>query len=102
MSDKRTDEERKRITTNLRPVEERSSWGTEYITIGAFYDFGRVWECPRLYPRISAYWDIPRSGRWQNGQVRQIVCRSCLSLIFNREQIDEKLIYKIITGQKTF
>ena len=61
LADKRTDEERKRITTNLRPVEERSSWGTEYITIGAFYDFGRVWECPRLYPRISAYWDIPVS-----------------------------------------
>ena len=29
------------------------------MTVGAFYDFGRVWDCPRLYPKISAYWDIP-------------------------------------------
>ncbi len=36
-----------------------SSWGSEYLTIGAFYDFEKVRECPSLYPKISLYWDIP-------------------------------------------
>jgi hypothetical protein len=43
----------------IGPVIARSSWGMEYVTVGAFYDFGKVRECPTLYPKISAYWDIP-------------------------------------------
>ena len=57
--DKRSDEEKKRIRTVLEPVRERSSWGMEYVTLGAFYDFGKVKDCPCIYPKISAYWDIP-------------------------------------------
>ncbi len=61
--DKRSEEFKERIKAELRPLKERSSWGSEYVTIGAFYDFGKVWEGTdgywRLYPKISAYWDIP-------------------------------------------
>lgn len=39
--------------------KHRSSWGSEYVSIGAFYDFEKVHECPSLYPKISLYWDIP-------------------------------------------
>ncbi len=38
-------------------VEHASSWGSEYATIGAFYDFGCVRE--HWYPKISLFWDIP-------------------------------------------
>ncbi len=58
-TDRRSDELRARIKTDLSPLRERSSWATEYITLGAFYDFGKMWDCPTLYPKISAYWDIP-------------------------------------------
>lgn len=43
----------------LNLLQCRSSWGMEHVTIGAFYDFGKVRECPTLYPKLSAYWDIP-------------------------------------------
>ncbi|MBA3752417.1 hypothetical protein H0X06_06565 [Candidatus Dependentiae bacterium] len=46
-------------TAALNCIRERSSWGTEHVTIGAFYDFGKIRECPNLYPKLSAYWDIP-------------------------------------------
>jgi hypothetical protein len=42
----------------LEPIHARSSWGMEYVSVGAFYDFGKIREHP-LYPKISAYWDIP-------------------------------------------
>lgn len=62
--DRRTEEEKARIPTDLGLLHERSSWGTEYITVGAWYDFGKAGEgdtCRSLYPKISAYWDIPVS-----------------------------------------
>ena len=55
--DLRSPEDRAKVPTKLGPVHERSSWGSEYVTIGAFYDFGKTCGC--VYPKISAYWDIP-------------------------------------------
>ncbi len=52
--DRRLDRE---FTPNLELVENASSWGSEFVTIGAFYDFGAVREC--VYPQISLFWDIP-------------------------------------------
>ncbi len=56
-SDCRPTDFRKKFPGNL--VKHDSSWGAEYITIGAYYDFEKVYECPSLYPKISLYWDIP-------------------------------------------
>lgn len=58
-TDKRSLSEQTRLPARLGPVAARSSWGAEYVTVGAFYDFGKIRECPTLYPKISAYWDIP-------------------------------------------
>ncbi len=43
--------------SDLSYSEKNSSWGSEYVTIGAFYDFGKVREC--MYPQVSLFWDIP-------------------------------------------
>jgi len=46
------------IEPNVNDFEKRSSWGSEYISIGLFYDIAKDRTCCR-YPTISAYWDIP-------------------------------------------
>lgn len=58
-SDARSADEQERLPSKLGRIQELSSWGMEHVTIGAFYDFGLVKESPCLYPKISAYWDIP-------------------------------------------
>ena len=43
----------------LGPVDERSGWASEYITLTAFYDFGKTSrECGNK-PIVRAAWDIP-------------------------------------------
>ncbi len=59
MRDGRVAEEQKKNPVSLDSLQCRSSWAMEHVTIGAFYDFGKVRECPSLYPKLSAYWDIP-------------------------------------------
>ncbi len=56
LSDMRRD---KAVPVNLEPVRARSSWGSEYVTVGAFYDFNKNCEWAWWRPIISAYWDIP-------------------------------------------
>lgn len=55
---KAVDIEDKNIT-NLRPEELRSSWGMEYITIGAYYDFSKSENNVKHKPVFSIYWDMP-------------------------------------------
>ena len=59
LCDGRTTEEQNKSPVLVDALQCRSSWGMEHVTIGAFYDFGKVRECPSLYPKLSAYWDIP-------------------------------------------
>lgn len=49
----------KTIPVNLKTVEHRSAWASEYITLSAFYDFDKenVERCGR--PIVKAAWDIP-------------------------------------------
>ncbi len=55
-TDERVD---KTIPVNLDPVNERSGWASEYITLTAFYDFGKnLRECENK-PIVRAAWDIP-------------------------------------------
>jgi len=54
--DKRVD---KSIPVTLGPVEERSHWASEYLTLTAFYDFNKT-SCECQYkPILRAAWDIP-------------------------------------------
>jgi hypothetical protein len=55
--DNRTPAQKKALPSNVCSLEGCSSWGAEYVSIGAFYDFGEVGNCIR--PKLSAYWDIP-------------------------------------------
>ncbi len=57
--EKRPSSLQRSLPANTQLVECCSSWGSEYVSIGAFYDFGKVRDCPTLYPKISLYWDIP-------------------------------------------
>ncbi len=59
LTDSRSQQKRQEQPANLAPLCTLSSWGTEHVTVGAFYDFGLVRDRPCLYPKISAYWDIP-------------------------------------------
>ncbi len=59
LHDARPVEMREKLPACLTRAAALSSWGMEHVTVGAFYDFGKVRECPNLYPKISAYWDIP-------------------------------------------
>lgn len=56
-SDRRPIEAQRKFPLKL--PQSFSSWGAEYISIGAYYDFDKVQDCPSLYPKISLYWDIP-------------------------------------------
>lgn len=44
---------------NLCTLEELSQWGSDYITLNAFYDFGKVKSCRRYEPIVFFAWDIP-------------------------------------------
>ena len=55
--DGRTREQKKALPSNICSLEPCSSWGAEYVSIGAFYEFGDV--CRGIYPKLSAYWDMP-------------------------------------------
>lgn len=37
----------------------RSSWGQEYVSLTAFYDFAKFQECRSYLPTLSLSWDIP-------------------------------------------
>jgi hypothetical protein len=55
-TDERAD---KSIPVNLAPVDQRSGWASEYITLSAFYDFEKTSrECANK-PIVRAAWDIP-------------------------------------------
>ena len=57
--DKRPTDVQRKFPSRIGARESCSSWGSEYVSIGAYYDFGKVRECPTLYPKLSLYWDIP-------------------------------------------
>lgn len=57
--DRRSDQT---VPVNLRPVEERSSWGSDYITASVFYDFAKMRDCRWYLPTLIAALDIPVPG----------------------------------------
>jgi hypothetical protein len=56
--DKRAD---KSVPVELNLVEERSKWVASYITINAFYDFGKTAVKREFDPIVMFGWDIPLS-----------------------------------------
>ncbi len=49
----------KSVPVQLDSVMQKSSWGIQYVSIGAFYDLDKYNECACRLPRFSLYWDIP-------------------------------------------
>lgn len=49
----------KRVPVNLKLVQERSDWASEYITLMAFYDFEKTSRACGYKPIVRAIWDIP-------------------------------------------
>lgn len=47
------------LTEGIDRLTEFSSWGTEHVTVSVFYDFARLRDCPKYFPRLSFHWDIP-------------------------------------------
>ncbi len=48
-------------TVNLYNVNKLSRWGSDYFSVSAFYDFGKMClECD-WYPIVTLSWDIPAS-----------------------------------------
>ncbi len=58
------------IKPNLAPVEELSSWGSEYVTVGLSYDYSRDREEPRVANRLSCSLDIPLNYAVAHGSVK--------------------------------
>jgi len=50
-----------KIKENTCNVEKATKWGADYITLDAFYDFGRMKIFREFDPVVSLRWDIPRS-----------------------------------------
>jgi hypothetical protein len=48
------------VPVNIKAVEDVSSWTSEYITLMAFYDFGKTKACRSFEPIIRIAWDIPQ------------------------------------------
>ena len=42
-------------------IEDETSWGSDYITLNVFYDFGKTKVCRKIDPIIFFAWDIPSS-----------------------------------------
>jgi len=57
--DKRSTAEKECVKVNLTQVEDFSVWGTDYVSLSAFYDFGKVKVCRSYDPILSITWDVP-------------------------------------------
>lgn len=57
-TDERVDQS---VPSNLEPVEDRTQWGAEYVTLCAFYDFDKVNAYRGHQPILRVSWDIPYS-----------------------------------------
>ena len=59
MIDKRAD---KRVPAHICQLANHSSWGSDYLSIGAFYDFGYDKDAAKHAPIISLFVDVPFHG----------------------------------------
>lgn len=50
------------IKANYRAIERRSSWGSDYMSVSAFYDFGYDKDCAKNAPILSMTVDVPFEG----------------------------------------
>jgi len=46
-------------TVKLEKVNELSEWGSDYFSVSAFYDFGKICIERSWYPIVTLTWDIP-------------------------------------------
>lgn len=58
-SDRRSDQ---KMPANIALLQERSSWGSDYVSVSALYDFGYEREDSLIAPILSLTVDIPFKG----------------------------------------
>ena len=58
-SDQRSPERIEQAPADLKGVSKRSEWGSDYITLNIFYDFGKVKAEREKYPLFWVRWDVP-------------------------------------------
>ena len=56
ITDKRCD---KSIEVNICDIQELSQWGSDYVGLSAFYDFGKMKVERGCAPIVSLQWDVP-------------------------------------------
>lgn len=49
----------KTVPVNLKKLEDFSDWTSSYVTLNAFYDFGKVKMCREFDPILIFAWDVP-------------------------------------------
>lgn len=54
------------VPVNLEKVSQLSQWSSEYLTLNAFYDFGKMMVVRSFQPIVTLNWDIPVS--WLVGE----------------------------------
>lgn len=59
--DKRPESRQKEVPVNLKEVQELSKWGSDYVSLTAFYDTGKLETSRGFRPIFSATWNIPTS-----------------------------------------
>lgn len=47
------------VPINRELLEKRSSWGSEHVTVSAFYDFAKFRDCRGYLPTVTAALDMP-------------------------------------------
>lgn len=57
--DRRSCECQEQSPTKLDEVMKRSHWASDYVTVAAFYDFGKMKDVRGFDPIITLSWDIP-------------------------------------------
>lgn len=58
------------IAPCVEQIQKLSEWASDYVTISAFYDFGKVKPKRSFDPIISFYWDIPSTLFVSSNSVR--------------------------------
>lgn len=55
-SDARTD---RSVHVNFKDINNKSGWAADYVTLSAFYDFGKVKVIREFDPIVTFSWDVP-------------------------------------------
>ncbi len=80
-TDKRPTAKKGDVSVDLKEVEKLSVWGSDYVSLTAFYDFGKARVCRGYEPILSLTWDLPTT--WLASQNVSQTQKLTIGLEFN-------------------